>query len=204
MIHVTIEQAGGDTLTWLIPTLAGLIGALIGGAASLWASRSSNQHAVRLLRLERREESADAVLARLWRAINTRPEERTVPTAAASGVTRVQIEVDFDRKALLANVYDLGNRSAGDEPLVEQLCHDFAWKAGYGCAWEEFRRWSAALSAGLTRWRKNPVAFRREAMSLEDHLATMPEAMAIRDEAKVAGAPNPSESDSPPLRRAPE
>lgn len=204
MIHVTIEQAGGDTLTWLVPTLAGLIGALLGGGASLWASRSSNQHAVRLLRLERREESADAVLAGLWRAINTKAEAHTVPTAGGPGVTRVQKEVNFDRKALLANVYDLGNRSAGDEPLVEQLCHDFAWKAGYGCPWEEFRLWSAALSAGLTRWRKNPVGFRREAMGLEDHLAAMPEAMAIRDEAKVAGEPNPSESDTPPLRRARE
>lgn len=186
MIDVYVQQGSG-VAAWLVPALAALMGALVGGVASLLATGLANQHAVAMLRLQRREEAADALLGSLRQVINTRVER--------PGADKV-LAAPIDRKAVLGQAYDLANRSAGDEPLVEKLCHEYGWEAGYECSWTEFRYWSAALSAALTQWRKDPQTFHLQRQSLREHLEGMPEEMRLRDEAKAKGAANPSLSPS--------
>lgn len=155
MIHVTIEQATGGVLTWLIPTLAGLIGAAIGGLASILSAGLANQHAVVMLRLERREAAADDLLAALWHVINQSTEVRWVRDARDDGVMIPGQDPQVDRKAVMGKAYDLANRCANDETHVQALCHEYAWQAGYRSTWDEFRAWSAALSAAITQWRRS-------------------------------------------------
>lgn len=191
MIHVTIEQATGGVLTWLIPTLAGLIGAAIGGLASILSAGLANQHAVVMLRLERRESAADDLLAALWHVINQSTEVRWVRDARDDGVMIPGQDLQVDRKAVMGKAYDLANRCANDETHVQALCHEYAWQAGYRSTWDEFRAWSAALSAAITQWRTDPATFHADNQPLQGYLDELPEEMRKRDEAKAAGRPNP-------------
>lgn len=132
----------------LLPAAAGLLGALIGGAASLLATRSANRHAIRMLRLQRREEAADDALGILWQVItiNNQPDDKPAGEI-------------LDPKAVVARTYDLANRSAGDEPHLQRLCHDYAYAANAHTPWKQYRLMAGALSGAITEWRTDQRSF---------------------------------------------
>lgn len=132
----------------LIPAAAGLLGALIGGAASLLATRSENKHAIRMLRLQRREQAADDALGVLWQVITISNEPDDKPAGDI-----------LDPKAVVERTYDLANRSAGDEPHLQRLCHDYAYAANAQTPWKQYRLMTAALSGAITDWRTDPKSF---------------------------------------------
>lgn len=156
----------------LLPAGAGLLGALIGGAASLLATRSANRHALRMLRLQRREEAADDALGALWAVISTNAPD----TMTADEVV--------DPMSVAARVFDLANRCAGDEPHLVRLCHDHGWMAERFAPWPIYRNLCAALSAALTHWRRNPKEFAQQRLALGDYLDQLKPEMDIRDELK--------------------
>lgn len=162
MIHVTIEQGGG-AVSWIIPTLAGLLGAVIGGVASLWGTSKANQHAVRMLRLQRREQAADDALGVLWEVMHT----EAPPDMTAGDVVTVE--------RVIGRTFDLANRCAGDEPHLQVLCHDYARAANAATSWGDFYFVSAALSGAITEWRTERAQFRKRELSFTGYTSELAE-----------------------------